>query len=150
MYVGFTAGASAGELVAEVNFDESLKKDIDQFYKSISDRQSTSSIITTVSLLLLVVSWIGLFKFWKPARVSFCIYLVLAYLIGSIFDFRFEGLPVENQLFAFYCKVLMDQPGALAKILGTIIIAFDTIVVLVIFSTYGRDLFVTVDEKNYT
>lgn len=150
LYVGVSAGRSAGDLVAKINFDQDLQKEITEFQRTVSDRQSRISIITSITMLLVIIAWIGLFLFWKPARILFCTYLVFAYLIRPWLGSGFEGVPVDSALYGFYCSIFMERPNAIATILATLNIAFDTIIVIVIFSSAGTKLFTNVEIKNYT
>ena len=141
LYVGVTAGKSAAELVTKSTFDQDIEKEIREFQRLVADRQSSISTITTITVVLVIASWVGLFKFWKPARILFCAYLFFAYLLRPFWGSGFEELPVDSELYGFYCSIFMERPGAVANILATVNIAFDTVIVVAIFSTPGKKLF---------
>ena len=132
IYVGVSGGESAAELLSKENFEGNFEKEVRDFHRYISERQTFRSSITAISIILVVVSWIGLFKFWNPARVIFCGYLFFAYLVSPFLDFRLEGLPVDSKLYGFYCNLFMQRPGAIANMLAPINIAFATTVALII------------------
>ncbi len=150
LYVGVTAGRSAAELVSKSKFDQDIEKEINEFQRLVSDRQSNISIITYITIILVIVSWIGLFKFWKPARLLFCAYLFFAYMLRPFLGSGLEGLPVDSELYSFYCSIFMERPNAVANILATINIAFDTIIVVAIFSASGKEVFISDGSENYT
>ena len=149
IYLGTTFGRAAGELVSKIEIDASVKKDIEQFHEFASEGQAASTYISTASLLLLIAAWVGLFNFWKPARVIFGGYLLLVYLLSPIFEFDPGEIPAGNRLFDFYCRVLMDHPGFMAEILGTVTTAFDTLLALVVFTASGSHLFDKNDAKSH-
>ncbi len=150
LYVGVSGGRAAAELLSKESFTEELKEEMQDFYRYMSERQSIKSTISTVSIVLVILSWIGLFKFWKPARILFCAYLFVAYAVSPFLDIGLDGLSITSELYGFYCSLLMERPGAVAQILATINIAFDTAIVLIVFSAYGSSLFNNVQPESHT
>jgi hypothetical protein len=92
--------------------------------------------------MLAVITWIGLFFFWKPARILYAVYLGLVYLL----------LPLVGGI--LYSSTEADASTSLSQVqtpwidaLGSIISLLDGAILVIIFSAVGSHLFGVVRDK---
>ena len=150
VYIGTTLGDTADEFVSEMLANEELQKQVHKFTDSFSSAQTTETTLVAATSLLALISWIGLFKFWKPARVIFLVHLALAYLLAPITNYSYYKLLLNGPLSDHYSALSIINLNPFIVILGTARTAFDTLIVIVIFTILGRNLFDEPGDQNHT
>ena len=150
VYIATTLSDTAIEFATELQANEELQKQVRSFTDSFSSAQTTKTTLGAATSLLALISWIGLFKFWKPARVIFLVYLALAYFLAPITNYSYSKLLLNGPLSDYYGALFINNLNPFAVILGTAGTAFNTLIVIIIFTTFGRNLFDEPGDQNYT
>ena len=83
-YYGFLIGQNSMGLHEKLMADKELQNSITSSLNSISTIKLVNSSVGATAILLSIVSWVGLFFFWAPARVIFVISLPITYIIAPV------------------------------------------------------------------
>ena len=150
IYVGTTLGPEAGKAAAELINNKELMQELVAHTEQSSQIQSIRWSITIITSCLIVITWIGLFKFWKPARILFLINLGLIYLLSPIVDYYFTIQLMESPLAEFYNSLYLMSQNPIVKILGTVGTAISTCIAMIIYTCSGKTLFDESSQQNYT
>ncbi len=101
-------------------------------------------IFSLLITLLYLVSWIGLFLFWRIGPILFSVYVALSYLIFPAFSGWWSSLsPQHSQLLK---PPGITEPSFFMKPLNAILLILCGIILAMIFSKEGRCLY----KKNET
>jgi len=81
-YYGYLIGQISMGLHEKLMSDKEFQNSITSSLNSISKIKLVNSSVGAIAILLSIISWVGLFFFWAPARVIFVISLPMTYIIA--------------------------------------------------------------------
>lgn len=146
-YYGYLIGQNSMELHEKLMSDKEFQNRITNSFNSISTIKLVNSSVGAIAILLSVISWVGLFFFWAPARVIFIINLPITYIIAPVTS-TLLTMAIQSEL----PPELTRPPNipmleAASQSLIAISALIQGALLIILFSSIGKNLFGNIGAK---
>lgn len=140
-YYGYLIAQSNTGLHDRLMSDKEFQNSITSSLNSISTIKFVNSSVGAIAILLSIVSWVGLFFFWAPARVIFVINLPITYIIAPVTS-TLLSMAIQSELPPEFTTPpnipMLEATSQSLVVIGALV---QGALLIVLFSNMGKPLF---------